>query len=229
MHITVTETGDIVIHGSKHVDAYLRRMDLGRGIEAIAGVLARVVLRRPQEARKLARIARRMKARTVQDWTTVAAMVDEPEEVVTEVVTATKAKAAFPYSLDIEGEETAKTADKVHVRVVLSDARGREDSRSTVLAPRGWSARAPKTLAERRQTAEVCGRRRCFLRPGSLGYPICVRAQARALPCAIDCGGLLAAYRAARGGRGATPDPRVARAAVALAVQHGCSWTLRRK
>lgn len=52
----------------------------------------------------------------------------------------------------------------------------------------GWSAAAPKTKKARQTLANNCGRARCFLKPDTLGFPICEPDT-----CAQSCRALRAA------------------------------------
>ena len=65
-----------------------------------------------------------------------------------------------------------------------------------------WSRRAPKTVGDRRDVLNKCGRR-CFLGP-SMTFPICARlgsgsgSGTRTKTCKIDRRGVQAAYSRAR-------------------------------
>ena len=67
-----------------------------------------------------------------------------------------------------------------------------------------WSRRAPKTVGDRRDVLNKCGRR-CFLGP-SMTFPICARlgsgsgsgSGTRTMTCKIDRRGVQAAYSRAR-------------------------------
>ena len=79
---------------------------------------------------------------------------------------------------------------------------------------------APKGKAKRSKMKARCGPS-CFLDPGRLAYPVCTPA------CKPSCDGLLAAFTAARGGRGAAPRPDLAAKAVRKAKRAGCPWARR--
>ena len=63
---------------------------------------------------------------------------------------------------------------------------------------RKWSRRAPKTVGDRRDVLNKCGRR-CFLGP-SMTFPICARLESGSgtMTCKIDRRGVQAAYIRAR-------------------------------
>ena len=57
---------------------------------------------------------------------------------------------------------------------------------------KGWHRQSPKTTKERRRMLKKCGSK-CFLKPRSLGYPICPKGR-----CSPSKKGLEAAYIRAR-------------------------------
>lgn len=57
---------------------------------------------------------------------------------------------------------------------------------------RGWRIDAPAKGRERQQLYEKCGDK-CFLKPDSLGFPVCKRCIGGECDCDVDCRGVAAA------------------------------------
>jgi hypothetical protein len=83
----------------------------------------------------------------------------------------------------------------------------------------GWSLRSPQKGKERHLLMTKCGQK-CFLVPNTEGFPVCAKYNSENPKCAVDCGGVLSAYRRARQYR----KSEVAEASRILALQTGCSW-----
>ena len=79
----------------------------------------------------------------------------------------------------------------------------------------GWVLRAPQRGKARHELMEKCGTA-CFLMPKTEGFPVCSSKS----KCAVDCGGILSAYRRAKQYK----YNQVADAAKSLAYKAGCSW-----
>ena len=77
----------------------------------------------------------------------------------------------------------AKTAQLKKVMKNQSEGRG---SRT-----RGWAAAAPQRGKERQDLFKRCGAK-CFLKPGDLGFPVCLPLR-ESKGCNVDCRGITAA------------------------------------
>ena len=94
---------------------------------------------------------------------------------------------------------------------------------------RGWHKVSPKTMKQRRQLFDRCGRK-AFLDPKNLSFPIIAKSG----PCVVDCQGLLAAKsraaqmvtRSKNAGRkkDAAKYARIAKKAEQKGVRNSCAW-----
>lgn len=78
-----------------------------------------------------------------------------------------------------------------------------------------WSARAPKTMRQRRALLARCGRR-AFLDPANLKYPV----MAKSGRCVVDCEGL----RAAKSRAGQHHKRKIKSKASRMASRAACCW-----
>ncbi len=73
------------------------------------------------------------------------------------------------------------------------------ESRRAAQPAAGWGKRFPRKGTERHLLMKKCGNR-CFLLPGSEGFPVCAcrPRQGVKCTCSYDCAGITAAYGRAR-------------------------------
>lgn len=94
----------------------------------------------------------------------------------------------------------------------------RKVKRRTARSTKGWRARSPRTITERRQLRARCGTK-AFLLPAKLKFPVVPK---RGPGCAVDCQGLRAAKaRAAQLGY-----KTVARKADRMGRAAACHWAV---
>lgn len=87
-------------------------------------------------------------------------------------------------------------------------------------ASAGWSDVAPGDKNERRRLLNRCGKG-CFLKPDSLGFPICRKCKKNSCDCVQDCRGILAAKMRGRQWK----YKNVADMADRLGREKGCDWS----
>jgi len=92
--------------------------------------------------------------------------------------------------------------------------------RSYKKGSKGWGEEKPEKRSERERVKKRCGSR-CFLKPDTLGFPICQKLETAEDSCVIDCRGVLAAkVRASQWGY-----KDVAEVADAIGKQSKCEWS----
>lgn len=58
---------------------------------------------------------------------------------------------------------------------------------------KGWKEQAPKLISQRRELMRICGPD-CFLKPSTMGFPIC----GKDMNCVKNCSGILSSKQRAR-------------------------------
>ncbi len=85
---------------------------------------------------------------------------------------------------------------------------------------KGWGRDKPELKSEREKLMKECGSK-CFLKPDTMGFPICQKLEGEGKKCKVDCRGVLASkVRAAQWGYEDIKD-----AADAIGKQANCKWS----
>lgn len=103
------------------------------------------------------------------------------------------------YDIPTLEEVLAKTTQpflRERLQKMIAEHRERE---GRGIKTRGWGGRSPQKGRPRHELMAECGSS-CFLKPDTEGFPICPKCEMGdgKCICAIDCGGVMAAYNRAR-------------------------------